>query len=156
MYYGDSCHLQQSQGMDPRFQRWVEQAMLLAKDQTNGKYPLDDNGVFVILADDNTQTKHLRKAEVHQQYIDIQILLEGEEAIGYNIEQRKELLANLVFNNDVSFIDEIDSENMLTLARGQYAIFFPGEIHRPLCTVRHDQRVRKAIVKIPVTLMNAA
>ncbi|MEM8236024.1 YhcH/YjgK/YiaL family protein, partial [Morganella morganii] len=44
-----------------------------------GSYPIDDNDVFMNVMSFETQSREQKCAELHRRYIDIQILLSGEE-----------------------------------------------------------------------------
>ena len=42
------------------------------------------------------------------------------------------------------------SLNDMLLRAGDYVIFFPWDIHAPLCHKQDPQRVRKMVVKVPL------
>jgi len=89
--------------------------------------------------------------EVHKKFIDIHLVLEGDEVIhtaplsrlnfdgkGYNKE------------NDIEFgvATKFDSVYM---AAGDFAVFYPGDAHNPCCKAGMDSMdVKKLVIKIPV------
>ncbi|EKA6262458.1 YhcH/YjgK/YiaL family protein, partial [Salmonella enterica] len=91
------------------------------------------------------------KAELHKKYIDVQILLSGYEEIGYSnkIDTRIKELEHLP--DDIIFPECVANEQFVTLNPGDFALFYPNQIHRPLCTRGKPAPVKKAIVKIPAT-----
>ncbi|WP_351089852.1 YhcH/YjgK/YiaL family protein, partial [Shewanella sp. S1-49-MNA-CIBAN-0167] len=48
-----------------------------------GNYPLEGKDIFVIVNDYETKPKEIEPFEVHQQYIDVQYVVSGEEEFGY-------------------------------------------------------------------------
>ncbi|MCW8345887.1 YhcH/YjgK/YiaL family protein [Vibrio sp. ZSDZ65] len=131
---------------------WIAQAIAIANsDQIQlGRHEIDDE-VFVMLAEATTEPKEIRKSEIHKMYIDIQIMIDGEETIGYSNHITDEAKATDTLENDVMFFADVVGEQYVTLKKGDFAVFFPNQAHRPLCAVNKPIPVRKAIVKIPVS-----
>jgi YhcH/YjgK/YiaL family protein len=42
---------------------------------------------------------------------------------------------------------------MTTLRPGGFAVYFPWDVHMPLCAVNEKAKVRKVVVKVPVSLL---
>ena len=88
-----------------------------------------------------------KAAEIHQQYIDVHLTLDGEEHIGYathplNITDDSQADCDLYFG-------PLANEHFVRLRMGEFAVFFPHEIHKPLCNFIDDAPlVTKAIIKI--------
>ena len=64
----------------------MQQALTLAiaanpQEKTPGRYALQGDTIFMNVMQFATQSPEQKKAELHQQYIDIQVLLSGEERI---------------------------------------------------------------------------
>ena len=51
---------------------------------------------------------------------------------------------------DVIFFDSIPDANKLTVGVGEFAIFFPHDIHRPAMAVGEPSPVSKIVVKVRV------
>ena len=67
-----------------RLRHYLAQALaLLATQPASGKHELDGERAFLILADDKTAPKEQRRPEIHARYLDVQLLLAGEELMGY-------------------------------------------------------------------------
>ena len=88
-----------------------------------------------------------RPAEIHQDYIDVHLVLSGSEQIGYSNQP-------LVVNDDSKadldlYFGELEKENYVTLQAGEFAVFFPGEVHKPMSSYNGENtQVKKAIVKL--------
>lgn len=95
-----------------------------------------------------TEYVESRKTEIHRDYLDIQIVLEGEETFGYSIETPQALLDKPDYENDVLLFNEVSNESFISLKGGDFIIFYPGESHRPQCATREPMTVRKAVVKV--------
>ncbi|GEM79825.1 hypothetical protein VSU01S_20700 [Vibrio superstes NBRC 103154] len=138
------------------FSNWIMQARVVAEQYPTelGRHEINDQGVFVMLAEAMTEPRENRQSEIHKEYIDIQIILEGEETIGYSNNITDEALALTVLENDVMFFEQVEHEQFVHLKAGDFAVFYPNQAHRPLCATNQPQQVRKAIVKIPVSALD--
>ncbi|MBE8359523.1 YhcH/YjgK/YiaL family protein, partial [Leptospira interrogans] len=53
-------------------------------------------------------------------------------------------------DKDIAFLPAGTDEKHVVLQTGDFVVFFPGEVHKPLCAVGEPANVRKAVVKIAV------
>ena len=116
----------------------------------DGRYELIDNAVFYLISSPVTANENNVTSEFHEQYLDIQVLLAGKEMIATSatISSPHEYQASkpdLIFVND----DEITTRVMLEA--GDFAIFYPGEVHRPTCQIDAPDRIKKAVFKVSKT-----
>lgn len=123
---------------------------LLARD--DGRWQPEGASWFCTLGPAQTQPAENRHTEYHHQWADIQVVLEGEERIHAGAqsvgraedEQRKPDL----------YISQTAQHNVaITLRAGDFAVFMPGEPHQALCAVRQPAFVRKAVFKVPLSLL---
>lgn len=49
---------------------------------------------------------------------------------------------------DIAFLAEGQQEKTVILNQGDFVVFYPGEVHKPLCAVGAPAKVRKAVVKM--------
>ena len=85
--------------------------------------------------------------EVHDRYIDIQIVLSGREGFGWKDRSRCAAPRGAMnTEKDVMFYDD-EPSTYFTLGEGEIGIFFPQDAHAPLVG---DGRVKKAVVKVKV------
>lgn len=121
----------------------------------DGRYEIQGDQSFVILGEMETKPLEAAKPEAHNRYLDIQCLLQGKETIGFaqgreGIKPVEDLLAE----KDVCFYStKFEEESFLAMSAGEFAVFFPGDIHRPLVERDGVKMVRKAIFKINVDLL---
>ena len=121
----------------------------LSEDREAGRYDLEGDKVFAMVVDAQTQPIEERRPEFHADYADIQVLLEGTEVLGYGHMPAGAITEDKMADKDVAFTAEIAAEKTVLMAPRDFAVFFPGELHRPL--VAPDGKgasVRKAIFKV--------
>ena len=58
------------------------------------------------------------KIEIHRDYLDIQIILDGEETFGYSIETPQALLDKPDYTNDVLLFNEVSNESLYFIKKG--------------------------------------
>ncbi len=115
--------------------------------QADGVYELEGKKLFYILSSGETSPVEERRTEFHQQYLDIQLVLKGEEGMGVG-PSLPDLSRYEATKPDLFFTDDVQPDNHLVLREGDFAVFFPGELHRPLCQVSESAPVRKAVFKV--------
>lgn len=112
-----------------------------------GKYDIDGDSVFAIVAKDQGRDKDEAQLEIHNKYIDIQMVLEGIDEMGW---KARSACTNMVdeYNaeNDIQFIADSPTSWVAT-PPGHFAIFFPEDAHLPLIA---KGLIHKVIVKIAV------
>ena len=88
--------------------------------------------------------------ESHSQYIDVQILVEGEELM--EVEDITRLAVAEAYNPERDFLKYRDTAvaSVLTVRAGDVAVFFPEDGHMPSLQWRAPGLVRKSVVKVPV------
>jgi len=83
--------------------------------------------------------------EYHRRYADLQIDLTGSEHLGWASEGTEQG----EFDEENDFGLRTGPEHCgMTLGGGRFAVFFPGELHKPSCKTPGCGHVRKAVVKI--------
>ena len=111
-----------------------------------GIHELDGRDFFVNLLERDLKTKADAKLEVHNEYLDIQILLKGaEESFGWS-ERCNLTQPQSEFNAEVDcqlFDDE--PQTYYTLRKGQFTLLLPQDGHAPMVG---EGPVRKMIVKV--------
>ncbi|MGL9750566.1 MAG: YhcH/YjgK/YiaL family protein [Symbiopectobacterium sp.] len=118
-----------------------------------GKHYVDGNNMFVLVSNDSTEAFEQRRAEYHDKYLDIQIVLKGVEGMTFS-----NLLAGTpdtdwLADKDIEFLSAGEQKKTFVMQPGDVVVFFPGEVHKPLCAVGEPASVRKAVVKIDASLM---
>ena len=118
-----------------------------------GKHDIDGNSVFVLVSNDSTEPVEQRRAEYHAKYLDIQIVLAGVEGMTFSNLPAGAPDTDWLADKDIAFLAAGEQEKQVVLQAGDFIVFFPGEVHKPLCVVGEPARVRKAVVKIDASLV---
>ena len=100
-----------------------------------------------------TQPAESKKAELHVQYVDIQLLLSGEERILFGVAGAARQCEELHADDDYQLCSAIEDEQAVTLKPGMFAVFMPGEPHKPGCTVALSQNIKKTVVKVRASIL---
>jgi len=114
-----------------------------------GRYPIDGERMFALVQDPMTQAWETGFPEFHARHIDVQCLLIGEEALGY-LPADPDLIPHddRLAERDIAFVAQQALETRIVLTPGMYAIFFPGELHRPCRAVGQSMQIKKVVIKI--------
>ncbi|WP_428944626.1 YhcH/YjgK/YiaL family protein [Pantoea sp. FN060301] len=148
---------QQVQGVPPQLKALIGQALSIIERQPDeGRYDIEGDAAFVLISRPLTEPQAQRPAELHHRYLDVQILLEGEEVLGYGLMQCHATPENdQLKEKDIAFFNAIPNEQFLHFQPGNFVIFFPKELHRPLCAVRDTpQKIKKAVLKVRMDFLN--
>ena len=111
-----------------------------------GIHELDGKDIYVNVMEPELKKPADAKLELHDAYIDIQVLIRGEqETFGWS--ERADLrkpLGEFDAGKDIRFFDD-EPQTFYTLRPGQFTIFFPEDGHAPMIG---EGNVRKIIVKV--------
>jgi YhcH/YjgK/YiaL family protein len=119
-----------------------------------GIYELGQAGWFVNVHGYKTQSREVCTWENHTKTIDIQYMIDGAECIDVTPAEK---LGDPVLYKSESDTQKFATSNhpssQIVLQPGDFAIFMPGEAHRPKIAVSNPAELRKLVVKIPVALL---
>jgi biofilm protein TabA len=154
MHIGNLNHLTLSSQLHPLVKKVL--AMVAEKVETN-QLPSErldlQEGVFLFTAEVTTEVFEARRSEIHENYMDIQILLEGEERFGYSYKGYGSVTEDQLETSDVAFVDDVVDEKFVDLSAGDFIIFYPQQPHRPMVCVDSPAPIKKIVVKIHKKLM---
>jgi biofilm protein TabA len=119
-----------------------------------GRYEIDGTQAFFLIQEMPTREFAKTRPEAHRQYADVQIVLTGPERYGVApadpelvpVEDRLE-------KDDIAFYPAPKRESFVDLDAGEFAVFLPGELHRPCCAIGATAPIRKVVVKIHCSLL---
>lgn len=136
---------------------WLSEALMLAlaenpQDKAPGSYSLRGDDIYMNVMQFATQAADQKKAELHERYIDIQLLLSGEERIQFGIAGSARACEEMHPEEDYQLCREIANEQAVTLRPGMFAVFLPGEPHKPGCVVNVAADIKKVVVKVRAAL----
>lgn len=115
-----------------------------------GKHEIDGSRLFYLISEDMTEPFEKRRAEYHARYLDIQIVLKGQEGMTFSVLPAGKPDTDWLGDKDIAFLAEGEQEKTLILNEGDFVVFYPQEVHKPLCAVGAPAPVRKAVVKLLV------
>lgn len=115
-----------------------------------GKHDIDGSRLFYLVSDDMTQPFAERRAEYHARYLDIQIVLKGQEGMTFSTLPNGTPDTDWLADKDIAFLPAGEQEKTVVLSEGDFVVFYPGEVHKPLCAVGEAAPVRKVVVKLLV------
>ena len=109
-----------------------------------GRHELDGDRLYVSVDHVEGRGREGARLEAHRRYIDIQVAIEGPEAIGWRPLRACRRALPFDESKDIGFFEDAP-ESWLALRPGEFAIFFPDDAHAPLA---ERGAVKKAIVKV--------
>ena len=113
-----------------------------------GKYEIEGKEAYGLVQEYTTKTAEKGKFEGHRKYIDIQYIISGIEEIEViNISNAK---SSIDYNEekDIEFYENNTKSGKVILENGEYAIFYPSDIHKPGMSFESTTNVKKIVVKV--------
>lgn len=116
----------------------------------NSEVEIDGRTIYARINTYNTEPKAERRPEKHNKYIDVQFVAQGTETIWYApLRPHCQLTEDRFAADDVAFYADPHEANCANLQAGDFAIFFPWELHRPNCSTNEaPSHVQKVVVKV--------
>ena len=112
-----------------------------------GIHPIIDKQLFVIVEIANGRTRAQAKLECHRKYIDIQLVLEGVDEMGWKpLADCHQPLDEYSEERDIRFFNDT-ADSWISTPVNTFCIFFPDDAHAPLVS---SGKIRKVIFKIAV------
>lgn len=116
----------------------------------DGRTDIDGDRLYASVATYETGPREERRFEAHRKYIDVQVLLEGEEVIDVSLDEHLPVIEAHDDARDVMFLGAPQRFASLAMTPGGFAVFHPHDAHRPGCHLGKRSRVRKIVVKVAV------
>ena len=146
MILGTLQNSQQVESLNPLFKQafdYIKSHNLL--DAELGRIELEGDLLFI----NNSAVQGVKKEdqilEIHRRYIDIHVMLSGEEIFGWlPAEKLKQLKTPFKVDTDFAFYTDQPS-TYLTLVPGDFVIVYPEDAHAPIIG---QGLIRKLVVKI--------
>lgn len=149
MIVGNIHHLQS--WLPQELRQAIEHIKAHVTDATaTGKHDIDGSRLFYLVSEDTTEPFAQRRAEYHARYLDIQIVLKGQEGMTFSTQPPATPETDWLADKDIAFLPEGKEEKTVVLNEGDFVVFYPGEVHKPLCAVGAPAQVRKVVVKLLV------
>jgi YhcH/YjgK/YiaL family protein len=125
-------------------------------DLAPGQYPIEGRDIYAQVLDLQTADPATLQPEVHRNLIDVQFLVSGEERIGFAIDTgNNQPATEWNPDRDIQFYHDMENEVQLVMRPGNYAVFFPHDVHRPACQAGQPGPIRKVVVKVALSRLLA-
>lgn len=122
-------------------------AELVAGDVTDGRHDVAGDDAYIMVSTYETNpVNEERRFETHRDYIDIQLLLEGRELIGFA--KKEDLAVTDEYRPDYELYGMVEEFDRVILEKGKFVVIYPNEPHAPGLAIGEPQRVRKAVIKV--------
>lgn len=110
-------------------------------------YEIDGERVYAMVAKETGRKKEDALLEVHERYIDIQLVLAGTDTMGWRAKSLcRQPAGGYDPETDLQFFTD-GPDVWLPTSSGTFAIFFPEDAHMPLIS---SGQIHKVVVKIAV------
>lgn len=112
-----------------------------------GRYPIAGDDLFAIVEHVPGRTREIARLEAHRRYIDIQLVLDGVDEMGWKpLADCYNPVSEHSVEKDIRFFHDAPASWIATPPE-HFCIFFPEDAHAPLVS---SGQVRKVIFKIAV------
>ena len=113
-----------------------------------------EEGIRMNVMEFETSSSEGKKAELHRKFIDIQLLISGEEAIEYSLAYPNlDLYDEYRDEDDYQLTPTLEHKNVVILKPNMFAIFLPYEPHTPGNLVTENKHLQKWVVNVPAELL---
>jgi biofilm protein TabA len=110
-----------------------------------GRHPIAGENLFVIAEQAPGRAREAARLECHRRYIDIQLVLEGIDEMGWKpLADCHDPVSDYSAENDIRFFHDAPAAWIAT-PPDAFCIFFPEDAHAPLVS---KGEIRKVIFKI--------
>jgi biofilm protein TabA len=113
-----------------------------------GKHPIDGEDIFVLIQSYQGKAIEASLCEAHKKFIDIQIILEGDELMGYAPVEGMTVVEPYDIEKDRFFVQW--DGTLLNCTSKIFAVFFPQDAHMPGVERTPGMLIKKAVVKVRV------
>ena len=113
-----------------------------------GSHPIDGERLFVNVVEYETTWPENRFWEAHRNYLDVHLMLDGQEQIDLNFIENMEQ-KEFVEKDDFLPMDG-GSNSHVVLRAGDFLICYPEDGHRTAVAVDESEKIKKAIFKVRI------
>lgn len=92
--------------------------------------------------------------ESHKKYVDIQFMVKGDEYMDVSDLESLKILKEYDEKTDfIKYEGKEENISKLLIKENELAIFYPNDAHQPCITTDEKELIYKAVIKIPVKLL---
>jgi len=112
-----------------------------------GIHPIIEDQLFVIVEEAQGRSRAEAQLECHRRYIDIQLVLEGRDEMGWKpLADCHQPVSDYSAERDIQFFSDA-ADAWISTPENAYCIFFPQDAHAPLVSTG---KIRKLIFKAAI------
>ena len=126
---------------------YIEQ--LNFSDYEKGKHVVNEDFYFLI-QEYVAKDPKVARFEAHKNYVDIQYIIEGKEAMEVAPLEKMEVMNPYNPEKDVEHYHHKDGAAKFVVTKGGYAVFYPADAHKPGVRVGDNKKVKKIVGKVRV------
>ena len=112
-----------------------------------GKFSMDEEAIFGIGLEYDTKESSEGLWEAHKKYLDVHLILEGEEEIHVSDIVNSKPTMDFDYENDYQLFDAT-MEQVVALKKGDILALYPNELHKTGVKVTETVSVKKVVFKI--------
>lgn len=116
----------------------------------DGRYPIVGERVFALVQRYETGPSTEKRFEAHRHHLDVQFVASGAERILHAPLAGLEEVEPYSEESDVVFFRDPPFSSSILVHAGEFAIFAPGDAHKPGCMAGGRDPVCKVVVKIGI------
>ncbi len=114
------------------------------------KYEIGNLGIYALPQEYIVKRKEEKSIESHRKYIDIQVMMEGREYLGY---AEKNTLQSLEYTDEHDVERLTGTLTFIPFYQDFFAVLFSQDAHMPGVEGQGStQSVKKIVIKVPVNL----
>ncbi len=117
----------------------------------DGRYEIAGDDIYAVVASYQSKPADQLKFEAHEKYIDIQLLLSGEEFVDVAYVQELEIDTPYSAEKDVCFLKQPANFSSVLLKPGRFVVLYPHDAHQPGRMIDKPTNIRKMVVKVKIT-----
>ena len=131
-----------------RLYRAISFAQQLDKAHPDGKIEIESENIFAIIMRYQSKPADELVFETHKKYIDIQLVLEGEELIDVSVCKSMKCTQEYSIEKDVTLWQPNEDYGSLLMRPGRFTVLYPQDIHRTGRCIDSPEAVRKMVIKV--------
>lgn len=116
-----------------------------------GTVTIDGKALYAASSEYTTEAREARQFEHHRHYIDVQMLVSGEEQIDVCLPRISLPAHEYKAEGDIEFLPLEEAYSTVTMRAGEFLVLFPGEWHKPcVSTGASPAACRKIVMKVDI------
>ena len=127
----------------------VDQVLALLIDLKCGRYEFE-GGAYANAETYETVESKDKQFEAHRKFIDVQIIVEGQETIEVADVNSPEFEVTVPYVHDIVFMNGPVKSRKIELQEGEFCVLYPQDAHKPCTNLDGSHKVKKIVIKLPI------